>query len=71
MMAVSRSCTLWKTLEKKQDFGQRSKQSLSELIYGKPVKVDVADIDKYGRTVGKIWSGATDINLEQVKRGMA
>ena len=57
--------------EKKQDFGQRSKQSLSELIYGKTVKVDVADIDKYGRTVGKIWSGAMDINLEQVKRGMA
>ena len=57
--------------EKKQDFGQRSKQSLSELVYRKSVKVDVADIDKYGRTVGKIWLGPIDINLEQVKRGMA
>ena len=57
--------------EKKQDFGQRSKQSLSELIYGKTVTVDVADIDKYGRTVGKIWLGPIDVNLEQVKRGMA
>ena len=46
--------------EKKQNFGQRSKQSLSELIYGKTVKVDVADIDKYGRTAGTIWSGAMD-----------
>lgn len=57
--------------EKKQDFGQRSKQSLSELIYGKQVRIDVADIDKYGRTVGTIWLGQTDINMEQVKRGMA
>jgi endonuclease YncB( thermonuclease family) len=57
--------------EKKQDFGQRSKQSLSDLIYGKEVRIEVADIDKYGRTVGKIWLGPMDINLEQVKRGMA
>jgi endonuclease YncB( thermonuclease family) len=57
--------------EKKQDFGQRSKQSLSALIYGKEVRIDVADIDKYGRTIGKIWLGPMDINLEQVKLGMA
>lgn len=57
--------------EKKQDFGQRSKQSLSDLVYGKLVKVDVADIDKYGRTVGKVWVNGLDANLEQVKRGMA
>lgn len=57
--------------EKKQDFGQSSKQSLSDLVYGKRVRVEVADRDKYGRTVGKVWIGGTDANLEQVKRGMA
>jgi endonuclease YncB( thermonuclease family) len=57
--------------EKKQDFGQRSKQSLSDLAYGKQVRVEVFDTDKYGRTVGKVWVGSTDANLEQVKRGMA
>lgn len=57
--------------EKKQDFGQRSKQSLSDLVYGKQVRVEVFDTDKYGRTVGKVWVGGTDANLEQVKRGMA
>ena len=57
--------------EKKQDFGQRSKQSLSDLTYGKPVRVEVFDTDKYGRTVGKVWVNGLDANLEQVKRGMA
>jgi endonuclease YncB( thermonuclease family) len=57
--------------EKKQDFGQRSKQSLSELAYGKQVRVETFDTDKYGRTVGKVWVNGKDANLEQVKRGMA
>lgn len=57
--------------EKKQDFGQRSKQSLSDLAYGKQVRVEVYDTDKYGRKVGKVWVNGQDANLEQVKRGMA
>ena len=57
--------------EKNQDFGQRSKQSLSDLVYGKQVRIEVADTDKYGRTVGKVWVNGKDANLEQVKRGMA
>lgn len=57
--------------EKKQDFGQRSKQSLSDLAYGKQVRVEVFDTDHYGRTVGKVWVNGQDANLEQVKRGMA
>jgi len=57
--------------EKKQDYGQRSKQSLSELAYGMQVSVEVFDTDKYGRTVGKVWVNGKDANLEQVKRGMA
>lgn len=57
--------------EKKQDFGQRSKQSLSDLVYGKQVSIEVADTDKYGRTVGKVWVNGKDANLEQVRRGMA
>jgi endonuclease YncB( thermonuclease family) len=27
--------------------------------------------DRYGRTVGKLMLGGVDINLEQIKRGMA
>jgi endonuclease YncB( thermonuclease family) len=58
--------------EKAQPFGQRSKQSLSELIFQKKVTVTWEKKDKYGRTVGKILTEAgDDICLEQINRGMA
>ncbi len=57
--------------ETSQDFGQASKQSLSDMVYGKTVTVEIETIDKYGRTVGKVMADGLDTNLEQVKRGMA
>ena len=57
--------------EKNQDFGQRSKQALSSLVFGKTVIVEVVTTDKYGRTVGTVFSDGLDTNLEQVKSGMA
>lgn len=43
--------------EKKQDFGQRSKQSLSELVYGKQVRVEVFGSLRPSRAVTSILSG--------------
>lgn len=57
--------------EKRQDFGQRSKQSLSELAYRQDVLVDISKQDRYGRSVGKVLRGGVDVNLEQVRRGLA
>ena len=57
--------------ERRQDFGQRSKQSLSELAYRQYVQVDVSKQDRYGRSVGKVLRGSVDVNLEQVRRGLA
>lgn len=57
--------------EKRQAFGQRSKQSLSELVYGRPVTVETKKKDRYGRDIGKILLDGQDVNLEQVRRGMA
>lgn len=57
--------------EKNQAFGEKSKQSLSDLIFGKQVSVEVETKDRYGRSVGKIKVAGVDANLEQVKRGMA
>jgi endonuclease YncB( thermonuclease family) len=57
--------------ESRQDFGQVSKQLLSDLVFGKQVTVDVETTDKYGRTVGKVIVDGKDTNLEQVRRGMA
>lgn len=57
--------------EKKQAFGTRSKESLSDIVFGKTVTVETGKIDRYGRTIGKILVNDTDANLEQIKRGMA
>lgn len=57
--------------ESKQDFGQKSKKSLSDMVFGKQVVVITSKVDKYGRFVGKVMLGETDINLEQLKGGFA
>ena len=57
--------------EKSQPFGQRSKQSLSDLAYGRSVSVDWRKRDRYRRIVGKVFEGGRDVNLEQVRRGLA
>lgn len=57
--------------EKAQPFGQRSKESLSRMAYGKDVVVEWNKRDKYGRIVGKVLIDGTDANLEQIKAGMA
>lgn len=57
--------------ELKMDFGQKSKQNLSDLIFGKEVTVHYSKVDKYGRFVGTIFVGSTDANLEQIKAGLA
>ena len=57
--------------EKKQAFGTRSKQSLSDLTFSKLVTVETSKQDRYGREVGKIMVDGVDANLEQVQRGFA
>jgi len=57
--------------EKKQAFGQKSQEHLSDLIFDKTVTVEYSKNDKYGRTVGKILVDGVDANLEQVKTGLA
>lgn len=57
--------------EKAQAFGQRSKQALSDLVFGKTVRVEQQDMDRYRRVVGRVFIGATDVNAEQVRQGMA
>lgn len=57
--------------EKKQSFGNKSKEHLSDLVFNKQVTVEYNKKDKYGRTVGKILVDGVDSNLEQIKAGMA
>ena len=57
--------------EKNQPFGNQSKQSLADMVFRKNVTVDYNKRDKYNRIVGKLLLEGNDINLEQVKRGLA
>lgn len=57
--------------EKKQPFGNVSKKSLSDMVFNQQVEVDWHKKDRYGRKVGKVLVGREDINLEQIKRGLA
>ncbi len=57
--------------EKAQAYGQKSKESLANLVYGKTVQVLWDKKDRYGRTLGQVMVGGMDACLEQVKRGMA
>lgn len=57
--------------EKRMPFGQRSKQNLSDLVYGRWVEVEGEKNDRYGRLVGKVLVNGRDANLAQIQAGMA
>lgn len=57
--------------EKNQPFGKKSKEALSDLIFGKMVFVEYHKRDRFGRAIGKIVVDGVDANLEQVKAGLA
>ena len=57
--------------ESNQPFGQKSKEALSALVAGQQVEVDWHKRDRYGRVVGKIIAGGRDVNLAQVRNGLA
>ena len=57
--------------EKRQPFGQRSRQSLSDLCFGKDARLDVRNKDRYGRTVARVYCDGIDANRAQVERGLA
>ncbi len=57
--------------EKKQAFGQRSKAALSALAFDKEVVAECDKRDRYRRLVCKILVDGVDVNLEQVRTGLA
>ena len=57
--------------EARQAYGSRSKQSLSNWVYNREVTVDWSKRDRYGRLVGVVSADGHDVNLEQIRAGMA
>jgi endonuclease YncB( thermonuclease family) len=57
--------------EKGQAFGDKAKQHLSSLVFGRQVSVRFKGIDRYGRISGIIYLDDTEINLAMVQSGYA
>ena len=72
--------------ESGQAYGQKAKQALSDMIYGKTVKIENMGLDRYKRTLGIIQGKALSkcpfwaickeptyemVNLEMIKQGYA
>jgi len=55
----------------RQLYGEESWNALQEKVYGKQVKVEIIDIDRYHRMVSIVWIGDRNINLEMVREGYA
>lgn len=57
--------------EKRQAFGNRSRQSLGGLCHEKRAEVHVLDVDRYGLIVGRVNCAGSNANAAQVRCGMA
>jgi micrococcal nuclease len=57
--------------EKSQPYGERATEALSALTLGEFVRVEVVDLDRYGRTVGEVHSKGIHVNAEMVRQGNA
>lgn len=57
--------------EKVQPFGRQSRSNLSALIFNRTVTAKCGKTDRYRQEICKILIDGADVNLEQVKAGMA
>ncbi|WP_157236173.1 thermonuclease family protein [Chitiniphilus shinanonensis] len=57
--------------EKAQAYGSAAKLRLSALVYGRAVRAEVIEVDRYQRAVARIWQDGQDINLMMLREGFA
>ena len=57
--------------ERAQAWSRQSQEMLARLLRAGPVRVRVEDTDRYGRSVGRVYAGAVDVNLTMVEQGGA
>lgn len=57
--------------EKAQPFGARSRAHLATLCFGRTAQIRAQTVDRYGRTVARVWCDGVDANAEQVRAGLA
>lgn len=59
------------TPERGQPYANKAQDELSSLVWQQEISVRTVTIDRYGRTVGRIYVGDLDVSAEMVRRGAA
>lgn len=57
--------------EKKQAYGTKAREQLASRIFKQEVEVELRSKDRYGRYLGVIYKGGTDINQSMIQDGYA
>jgi len=57
--------------ERGQDFSQRSREALADLVYSKEVSIETHGKDRYGRVIGDVFVGGRLVNEVLVRQGWA
>ena len=57
--------------EHDQEFGQKSKEALADLVFEKEVRIVTHGEDRYGRTIGDVFVGQINVNEKLVEDGWA
>lgn len=57
--------------ERRQAFGDVSRDSLAALAFGKSIEAHCHKTDRYGRRVCRVTSSGADIGLKQIDAGLA
>lgn len=57
--------------EDDQNFGDEATEHLKSLILGEKVRVEVKELDRYGRYVGTVYVHGVPANLQMVRSGLA
>ena len=57
--------------ERRQPWGQRAKEALSQMVAGREVRSDCREPDRYGRHVCTVFVGEADVNAAMITHGNA
>lgn len=57
--------------ELRQPHGRHAKAALSDYAFGRTARVEVVDVDDYGRSVGEVYVDDVHVNFELVRQGHA
>lgn len=57
--------------ERAQAFGARSREKLSEIVFGKTVRIVTYGTDRYGRTLGVVYIDGVNVNAKMIESGLA